>query len=214
MTRLWGGAMLQTLEMADVRLVLLTIGLYQAYLQYRSDRRMSFREGFPKTLQMLTGFPALAFLIFFLFDPDLPNTLGWGLATGIDFGGFVLFNVAALLILWCHVTLGDCWSGDLETKTDHRLVDRGLYRWIRHPLYSSYLLLTAGLFLFSDNSWLGALMLVYFLSVASRTWREEEMLVERLGELYLTYRENTGRFIPKFAPAPVRDSSALRIPGE
>jgi protein-S-isoprenylcysteine O-methyltransferase Ste14 len=151
----------------------------------------------PKLLQLVTGMPALFVLAVFLFDPDLPSAELLSMSAGIDIAGFALFNLAAFLVLWSHVSLGDCWSGDLETKSDHRVVDTGPYQFVRHPLYSSYVLLAAGLFLLSDNWWVGLSLLAYFAAVASRTWKEEEMMVARLGPAYLAYQRQTGRFLPR-----------------
>lgn len=200
--------MFHTVEIVNIWIVFLAISSYQLYLQFRSENRRPYSEGFPKTLQMLTGIPALAALGAFLLDPDLPSPIPFSLMGDIDFAGLVLFNIAAMFILWAHLTLGDCWSGDLETKSDHQLIDRGLYRFVRHPLYSSYLVLALGLYLLSDNVWVGATMLIYFLSVASRTWKEEAMMVERLGADYVAYRNSTGRFIPKLSSFRARSVAA------
>jgi protein-S-isoprenylcysteine O-methyltransferase Ste14 len=187
----------QTAQVIDVWLIFVSIGVFQLYLQFGSYGRSRYHEGLPKVLQLLTGIPALLVLVAFLFDPDLPVAQPMSRVAVVDFGGLVLFNIAGLLVLWSHVSLGDCWSGDLETKTDHNLVEAGPYRWIRHPLYSSYILLTCGLFLLSDNWWVGAAMLLYFLSVASRVATEEAMMVQRVGAAYIAYQQRTGRFIPR-----------------
>ena len=189
--------MFESLQIADLWIVFCSIAVYQLILQYRSSGRLRYDEGTPKLLQVLTGMPALLVLIIFLADPDLPHAKPFTMTAGIDLAGLLIFNVAALLVLWSHITLGDCWSGDLETKSDHRLVDKGLYRFIRHPLYSSYMLLAIGLFLLSDNWWVGLSTLVYFIAVAARTWREEAMMVERLGDPYRDYQGRTGRFVPR-----------------
>ena len=189
--------MFETAEVVDIWIVLLSIGAFQVYLQLNSWDRNRFHEGLPKLMQVLTGIPALMVLVIFLFDPDLPVPAATSQSGLSDLGGVVLFNAAGLLILWSHVSLGDCWSGELETKADHYLVTAGPYRWVRHPLYSSYILLTAGLFLLSDNWWVGLAMLAYFLSVAARTTREEAMMLECLGVEYAAYQRRTGRFLPK-----------------
>lgn len=196
-------------QVLDIWAVLLSLGAGQLYLQFHRRGRRRFHEGMPKLLQLATGIPALVILALFMLDPDLPHR---GLTRAerlVDLSGLVLFNAAGLLILSAHITLGDCWSGELETKEDHRLVNEGLYRWVRHPLYSSYLLLTIGLFLMSDNWLVGASMLVYFLSVASRAAREEAMMVERLGAHYVAYQNRTGRFLPRLAFRTIADRNGM-----
>ena len=129
--------------------------------------------------------------------------------------GLVLFNVAGIMILLSHLSLGRLWSGDLETKADHLLVDTGPYRWVRHPLYSSYFLLALGLFALSGNWLTGFSLLVYFLTVAIRTPLEEAMLVNRLGERYVAYQRRTGRFLPRLTTNGPRDLRSGRLePGE
>ncbi len=77
-----------------------------------------------------------------------------------------------------------------------RLVTSGIYGIIRHPLYSSLLLLAWGIF-FKIPSWLGAILL--FLATASlfMTARaDEEGCIRFFGDAYRDYMQNTKRFIP------------------
>jgi protein-S-isoprenylcysteine O-methyltransferase Ste14 len=116
--------------------------------------------------------------------------------------GAVIFNLAALMILSAHLSLGEFWSGDLGTRSRHQVVESGLYRWIRHPLYTSFVLIPVGLFLMTGD-WLVALWtLAYALAVAGRAWKEEEMMLGRLGQSYALYMQSTGRFLPRLRYAP------------
>jgi protein-S-isoprenylcysteine O-methyltransferase Ste14 len=130
-------------------------------------------------------------------DPDFTSVVLTRIDKLIDLFGVVIFNFAGIVILASHVTLGELWSGELETKANHQLINTGPYEWVRHPLYSSYFLLTLGLFAMSGNWLVGVSMLVYFATVAARTPKEEAMLVERLGQRYAEYQKVTGRFVPR-----------------
>lgn len=182
--------------LVDIWLVLGSLGLYQLYLQLSTEKRKSYREGLVRVLQRLVGLPALGTLIVFLVDPDGIGFAFFSLPLSVRLVGLITFNLAALVIFWAHLSLREFWSGELETLPEHRLIDTGPYRWVRHPLYSGYLFLAAG-FLATTGDWLvGGLMILYFLTVAARTRREEEMLLERLGDTYAAYRERTGKFLP------------------
>ena len=174
--------------------VFASLGGYQLYLQWTLRDGLRFREGVVKNIQMLVGLPALIFLTAYLFDPDEPVFIFFHIQYALSLVGFLLFNAAAVVILWAHLTLGKFWSGDLETKPNHRVIDTGPYRFVRHPLYSSYLFMTVGLFLVTGNWLVGSAMLLYFLSVAARSWKEEEMMLQRLGEPYEQYMDRTNRF--------------------
>ncbi len=85
-------------------------------------------------------------------------------------------------------------EGDIEdTKT---LITTGAYRYIRHPLYTSLLLLGLGVFL-KDPSLPGVGLLgTTILGVVLTAHIEEEYTLIRFGEAYRTYIDKTNRFIP------------------
>ncbi len=106
---------------------------------------------------------------------------------------FVLGLAVAMLGRW---QLGDNWS-DIEsarTLAGQQVVDHGLYRWIRHPIYVGDLLLLIG-FELALESWLviGALLLVPV--VLRQAVAEERMLVESL-DGYADYCRRSKRFVP------------------
>jgi protein-S-isoprenylcysteine O-methyltransferase Ste14 len=181
-------------QVMNIWLVMGAIALYQLHLQYNRPQGRRFAEGLPKTLQMISGIPALINLAYFMCDPDLsvPH-----IESAFNVLGLAIFNVSALLVFWCHVTLGRYWSGELETQPDHKLIDTGPYAVVRHPLYSSYVALGLGLFAMSGSWTVGVSALAYFLAVASRIPKEEAMLEQRLGESYRAYARVTGCVLPR-----------------
>ena len=85
-------------------------------------------------------------------------------------------------------------EGDIENTT--HLVQEGAYQWIRHPLYTSLLLLGAGILL-KQLSWIGAgLFTVLLLSLVRTAEVEEQDNLKRFGHPYQEYMESTRKFIP------------------
>ena len=76
------------------------------------------------------------------------------------------------------------------------LVRRGVYKYIRHPLYSSLIWLGCGVLLkeFSLLSAILTIMAIGF-SVATAMVEEKENL-ERFGDEYASYMKLTKRFLP------------------
>lgn len=85
----------------------------------------------------------------------------------------------------------------LTIKNEHQLVTSGIYSKVRHPIYTSYLLLFVG-FCTLLQSWLSlaALILVCLVWFGNRISIEENMLIEEFGENYNTYKQQTNRLIP------------------
>lgn len=84
----------------------------------------------------------------------------------------------------------------LGMEKTSRLVTVGLYRYIRHPLYSSLLFLGWGIF-FKSPSWLDvilALLCTGFLAATART--EEGENIQYFGDEYLAYMQRSKMFVP------------------
>ncbi len=110
--------------------------------------------------------------------------------------GVVLFTIGLLLAVLGRLQLGSNWS-DIEMPevgSKQLVVSRGLYGYIRHPIYVGDLILLVGLEL-ALNSWLvlGAVLLVPV--VLRRAIAEEKLLATTL-EGYDAYAQRTKRFIP------------------
>jgi len=98
-----------------------------------------------------------------------------------------------------HKQLGINWSPILEIKENQKLIKDGVYKYIRHPMYTQLLLwnILQGILLsnyFVEFFGILTMIIFYF----SRINSEEELMIEEFGEEYIKYMENTGRLFPKF----------------
>jgi protein-S-isoprenylcysteine O-methyltransferase Ste14 len=76
------------------------------------------------------------------------------------------------------------------------LVTRGAYRYIRHPLYCSLLLLAGGAFIKSVSAVSFLLALASTGLVALTAFAEEQENLVRFGSAYASYRTRTKMFVP------------------
>ena len=81
-------------------------------------------------------------------------------------------------------------------ESTRRLVERGAYRTIRHPLYFSLLLAGAGAWLKHPAAWGGVVLLVLAGLLAGTARLEEDENLRRFGEAYRDYMRRTWRFVP------------------
>lgn len=84
----------------------------------------------------------------------------------------------------------------LAFEKTSNLVTTGIYHYIRHPLYSSLLLLTWGIF-FKAPGWPGGLLaLASTLFLLATAWADEAECLRFFGPAYRAYMDHTKRFLP------------------
>eukprot|EP01018_Ginkgo_biloba_P003364 Gb_02332 [translate_table: standard] len=112
-------------------------------------------------------------------------------------------NILPLLVLFFAVALHYNATYYLGKYFDRLVVPQtvvvfGPYRWVRHPIYTSYMLLFAG-YCIALRAYcsLAFLVVACFLYYEQRTKLEEDMLVEAFGDMYTSYRKKVRRkYIP------------------
>lgn len=114
---------------------------------------------------------------------------------------FLAGAAALALNVWLfhrsHADLGENWSKTLEIRENHRLITTGVYRTIRHPMYTAIFLFVIAQALLLPNWLAGPSGLVAFgLMYALRVGPEERMMIEAFGDKYRDYMRRTKRLIP------------------
>jgi protein-S-isoprenylcysteine O-methyltransferase len=111
--------------------------------------------------------------------------------------GLVLI-AAGIAIRWTAIfTLKRFFTVQVAIHADHELIQRGLYRVLRHPSYSGALLSLVGLGL-AMASWVALLLIVVPIGLALlyRIRVEERALSEAFGDRYAEYCRRTKRLVP------------------
>ena len=123
------------------------------------------------------------------FPPQTPGVLWAGL-------GLTALGVGTSI--WARLSLGANWSGVVTLKKEHELVRKGLYRWIRHPIYTGILVGFIGTAMIKGHlrGWLG--FAIVWLSFYIKARREETFLRQEFGEGFEEHTRNTGMFLPKW----------------
>ncbi|MHA2218352.1 MAG: methyltransferase family protein [Candidatus Hodarchaeales archaeon] len=111
--------------------------------------------------------------------------------------GLFVYLLAAIIIVMARVNLGKQGIGILVVREDHELITTGLYKFLRHPMYSGTLLGVIGFAFVTQSVFVSLITFVlYFWIFKERLKYEENLLEEAFGEKYLKYKESSYRLIP------------------
>jgi protein-S-isoprenylcysteine O-methyltransferase Ste14 len=192
----------------DWRVIFLSIGYFIFFLgtvwrvirygqlaSRQEDRQVQATAGRIASLLAVVGLLGVHWLTLYTFS--LPSQ---AVNTGVDqFMTIIAIALICAAIVVSQVairTLGKFFDR-LIIKSDHQLVTDGIYNSIRHPIYTSYILLFLGFCVMLQSLWgLGLLLVVCVIWFGNRIPIEEQMLAERFGEDYQSYCLQTKRLFP------------------
>jgi protein-S-isoprenylcysteine O-methyltransferase Ste14 len=106
----------------------------------------------------------------------------------------VLFGLC--VTLWARLTLGRNWSGSVTFKQDHELIERGPYRYVRHPIYTGLLMMALGTALLNARSSRFVVCGILLVGLWLKLRAEEQLLTRHFPEAYPRYRQRVRALIP------------------
>ena len=148
-----------------------------------------------------TGLLVLAWVGFFISLIWVASPAFWFAEYPLRSGALIAGVICVVIGLWLfyrsHADLGTNWSITLEVREGHRLVTQGVYRWVRHPMYSALALYSVGQALVIPN-WVAGLsnLVAFFVLFGLRVGAEERMMARQFGNEYAAYTARTKRLIP------------------
>ena len=142
---------------------------------------------------------SLAGMLVYSINPHLMKWSALPLPFWLRWFGFFIGLAALIIFFWVLRSLGQNFSTTLTIKKDQTLVIQGPYHWVRHPMYTSFVLLWVGYFFISTNWFIGLTGILGFVwAIVVRTPKEEQMMIERFGDEYIAYMKRTGRYLPRW----------------
>jgi protein-S-isoprenylcysteine O-methyltransferase Ste14 len=142
---------------------------------------------------------SLVGMVVYSINPPLMQWSALSLPFWLRWFGFLIGLSALILFFWVLRSLGRNFSTTLTIKKDQTLVSQGPYQWVRHPMYTSFVLLWVGFFFLSTNWFIGLTGILGFVwAIVIRTPKEEQMMIERFGDEYIAYMKHTGRYLPRW----------------
>jgi len=181
-------------------IALTAIRLYYQSKTFRDKRKVDLREGKVSLITAsIAALTAVGFGVEYIFAPgffgfaylvDYPDWLRW-------VGAFLL-GTGIVLLAVSHHHLDKSFYSVVALKEDQELIETGPYRWIRHPIYTAYLLNYIGGGLLASNLVLTFVPFIMYAIMASlRMGQEEALLGQLFGQRYQDYRSRTGGLLPR-----------------
>jgi protein-S-isoprenylcysteine O-methyltransferase Ste14 len=112
--------------------------------------------------------------------------------------GMVLIAVGLIIRILSILTLKQYFTYSVVQVENHKLIETGLYKSIRHPGYLGQLIIFLGISI-SLSNWLSIVLMMIPITIGYlyRIITEEKFMLEQMGENYLNYKHRTKRLIPK-----------------
>src|SRR5574341_894877 len=119
-----------------------------------------------------------------------PSWLGWAalpLPEAFRWFGVAIGVGSVLLLLWVHRTLGKNFAAPGMIQARQILITAGPYQWIRHPMYTTFFIISLTFVLITANGLIALLCLLFgvFLPFIAQT--DEQTLFEKFGDDYRDY---------------------------
>lgn len=190
-----------TPSIAKLTFVLLAVGWYAIRFEHaRRSRRLGVRHDsrdFRENVLLSISLSGLGFFPLLYVATAFPRFADYGFRPIQAWFG-VLFAAAALFLFHrTHLALGRNWSVSLQLRKDHQLITSGIYRHVRHPMYTAFWLWAIAQAFLLPNWFAGFAGLVGFgVLFFGRIAREEQMMLESFGDEYREYMSRTYRIFP------------------
>jgi protein-S-isoprenylcysteine O-methyltransferase Ste14 len=148
-------------------------------------------------LRLVFGLPLLLSLLAFLIRPEWMAWARLPTPVAIRWAGVAIGGISMPLVIWVMRSIGSNISETVLTKQKHELVTVGPYRWIRHPLYFTGLVLLVSATLMASNWFIGALTVIAAVAIHHVIVpAEEAALIQKFGDDYREYMNRSGRLLP------------------
>lgn len=110
--------------------------------------------------------------------------------------GLLLVALGLLFLLVGAATLRRNYSSTLVIREGHQLVEHGIYRVVRHPIYLGAILVSYGVPI-GVSSWIALPPMLFLIPLfVYRMGLEEGLLIEEFGDDYRAYMSRTRRLVP------------------
>lgn len=115
--------------------------------------------------------------------------------SGVQWVGLALLHISLVLVLIAQAQMAASWRVGFDEKQKTKLVQSGLFRHSRNPVFVGMLLTMLGLFLVLPNAVTLLSMVMTWVVLQIQVRMEEEYLTKAQGAPYLSYLAKVRRWL-------------------
>jgi protein-S-isoprenylcysteine O-methyltransferase Ste14 len=171
-------------------------GFFEVFMNLRQRNKSKVAtSGDKRSLWWLYGLITLGYVLSFSIGATkIGRIYDWNTFFAI---GMALVVIGFVIRIHSILTLKQYFTYSVAKVENHKIIETGLYKFIRHPGYLGQLIIFIGIST-SISNWLSILvmMIPITLGYLYRIKVEERFMTEQLGEDYLNYQKRTKKIIP------------------
>ncbi len=172
-------------------------GFFEYYISFRQKQKIKIiHKGDKGSLWMLIISIAIGyFLSFSIATTKIGRIYNWNTLFAL---GILIIIVGLIIRIISIRTLNQYFTYSVSKTENHELIEKGFYKFIRHPGYLGQLLIFTGISI-SLSNWLSVILMFLstFIGYMNRIRVEENFMVEQMGVKYSDYKKRTKKLIPK-----------------
>lgn len=171
-------------------------GFFEVFMNLRQRSKSKVTNSSDKnSLWWLYGLITLGYaLSFSIGATKIGRIYDWNTFFAI---GMALVVIGLMIRIHSILTLKQYFTYSVAKVENHKIIETGLFKFLRHPGYLGQLIVFIGISI-SISNWLSilAMMLPVVFGYAYRITVEERFMVEQFGNIYLDYQKRTKKIIP------------------
>ncbi|MDP2983653.1 MAG: isoprenylcysteine carboxylmethyltransferase family protein [Candidatus Latescibacter sp.] len=171
-------------------------GFFEVFMNLRQRRKSTVTASSDKgSLSLLYILITLGYVLSFSIGATkIGRIYHWDTFFAI---GIVLILIGLVIRIQSILILKQYFTYSVAKVENHKLIETGLYKRIRHPGYLGQLIIFIGIST-SLSNWLSILLMIIpiIIGYIYRIKVEERFMIEQTGEIYLNYQKRTNRIIP------------------
>jgi protein-S-isoprenylcysteine O-methyltransferase Ste14 len=173
-------------------------GFFEYYLSFRQRQKTKIvRKGDKGSLWVLFISITIGYLLSFsIATTKIGRIYHWNILFAL---GILIIIIGLMIRIISIRTLKQYFTYSVAKAENHKIIEKGVYKYIRHPGYLGQLLIFTGISI-SLSNWLSVIIMLLWTLIGymNRIRVEEKFMIEQMGVKYSDYQMRTKKLIPKF----------------